>query len=487
MDLFRHRHERKLVMFRERSLKKNFVEGPLFFKIFTYAAPIMITSVLQIIYNMADNIVVGQFSGDPLALAAVGSTASLTGLIVNLLIGISGGTGVIVAQAYGAKHHDMVSRAVHTSVGFAFVGGIVFMAIGILVSRPALIWMDTKDELLDLATLYMRIVCCGIPASAIYNFSASSLRSVGDSKTPLLILSTSGVVNVALNVIFVVLFGMSVDGVALATIISQYASAVWVLLVLIRRKNECYNLNPKRIRIELPVLGRVLRFGIPAALQSTMFNISNMLITSAANVFPTTDLSAKTIVSNIDGICYCALNSYFHASMTVTAQNYGARKCDRIDKALVFSLLQVTVIGVLLGHLLLLFADPLASLYIDPADPSKEAVLASARKMLSLLLRTYFICGVMETFSGWLRGLGYSLMPTIVSVAGICGVRILWIYAFFPMDIFHSILGLYYCYPISWSATALIFIGMCVFARRRLKRAFPDLEDAEKNVDEVAA
>ena len=474
-------------MFREKSLKKNFVEGPLFFKIFTYAAPIMLTSVLQIVYNMADNIVVGQFSGDPLALAAVGSTSSLTSLIVNLLIGISGGTGVIVAQAYGAKHHDMVSRAVHTSVGFAFLGGIVFMAIGLLISRPALIWMDTKDELLDLATLYMRIVCCGIPASSIYNFCAASLRSVGDSKTPLIILSTSGIVNVILNMIFVILFGMNVDGVALATIISQYASAVWVLLVLIRRKNECYNLDPRRIRIELSVLGRVLRFGIPAALQGTMFNISNMLITSAANVFPTTDLSAKTIVSSIDGICYCALNSYFHAAMTVTAQNYGARKRDRIDKALVFSLIQVTVIGVLLGQLMLLFADPLTSLFIDSADPNKEAVIASASRMLSLLLQTYFLCGIMETFTGWLRGLGYSLMPTIVSVAGICGIRILWIYAFFPMDIFHSILGLYYCYPISWSITSAIFIVMCIFARKRIKRDFPDLVDTEKGVDGVTA
>ena len=475
-------------MFKEKSLKKNFVEGPLFFKIFTYAAPIMLTSILQIVYNMADNIVVGQFSGDPLALAAVGCTGSLTGLIVNLLIGISGGTGVIVAQAYGAKNHDMVSRAVHTSVGFALVGGLVFMIFGLLISRPALIWMGTKEELLDLATLYMRIVCLGIPASSLYNFSAAGLRSVGDSKTPLAILSASGLMNVLLNVVFVVLFGMSVDGVALATIISQYASAIWVLLVLIRRKNECYNLNLRKIRIEGAVLARVLRFGIPAALQGTMFNISNTLITSAANGFSNAALSAKTIVGSIDGICYCALNSYFHAAMTVTAQNYGARKRDRIDRAFIFSLLQVTTIGILLGQLVLLFSNPLASLFIDPADPNKDAVLMHCTELLNVLLQTYFLCGVMETLSGWLRGLGYSLMPTLVSVAGICGVRILWIYVFFPM--FPSIMGLYYCYPISWGSTALIFFVMCFIAHRRLKRDFSDNDEivkSEKNVDAVAS
>ena len=475
-------------MFKEKSLKKNFVEGPLFFKIFTYAAPIMLTSILQIVYNMADNIVVGQFSGDPLALAAVGCTGSLTGLIVNLLIGISGGTGVIVAQAYGAKNHDMVSRAVHTSVGFALAGGLVFMIFGLLISRPALIWMGTKEELLDLATLYMRIVCLGIPASSLYNFSAAGLRSVGDSKTPLAILSASGLMNVLLNVVFVVLFGMSVDGVALATIISQYASAIWVLLVLIRRKNECYNLNLRKIRIEGAVLARVLRFGIPAALQGTMFNISNTLITSAANGFSNAALSAKTIVGSIDGICYCALNSYFHAAMTVTAQNYGARKRDRIDRAFIFSLLQVTTIGILLGQLVLLFSNPLASLFIDPADPNKDAVLMHCTELLNVLLQTYFLCGVMETLSGWLRGLGYSLMPTLVSVAGICGVRILWIYVFFPM--FPTIMGLYYCYPISWGLTALIFFVMCFIAHRRLKRDFSDNDEivkGEKNVDAVAS
>lgn len=475
-------------MFKEKSLKKNFVEGPLFFKIFTYAAPIMLTSILQIVYNMADNIVVGQFSGDPLALAAVGCTGSLTGLIVNLLIGISGGTGVIVAQAYGAKNHDMVSRAVHTSVGFALVGGLVFMIFGLLISRPALIWMGTKEELLDLATLYMRIVCLGIPASSLYNFSAAGLRSVGDSKTPLAILSASGLMNVLLNVVFVVLFGMSVDGVALATIISQYTSAIWVLLVLIRRKNECYNLNLRKIRIEGAVLARVLRFGIPAALQGTMFNISNTLITSAANGFSNAALSAKTIVGSIDGICYCALNSYFHAAMTVTAQNYGARKRDRIDRAFIFSLLQVTTIGILLGQLVLLFSNPLASLFIDPADPNKDAVLMHCTELLNVLLQTYFLCGVMETLSGWLRGLGYSLMPTLVSVAGICGVRILWIYVFFPM--FPTIMGLYYCYPISWGSTALIFFVMCFNAHRRLKRDFSDNDEivkGEKNVDAVAS
>ncbi len=457
-------------MFKSTATKRNFTEGPLFFKIILFAIPIMLTGILQVMYNMADHIVVGQFSGDTLALAAVGSTASLTGLVVNLLVGISAGTGVVVAQAYGAKHNELVSKALHTSITFAAIGGIVFMVIGILVSEPALIAMDTKPELLEKASLYMKIVCCGIPASAVYNFSASALRSTGDSKTPLMILSISGLANVLFNILFVVVFHMTVDGVALATIISQYISAAWVLMVLIIRKNESYALDFKKLGIDKRVLLRVLRYGVPAGIQTSLFSISNILLTSASNVFSNVDISAKTIIGNIDSVAYTTMNSYLHAAMTVTAQNYGAGEYKRINKAFLYSLLQVTVIGIAVGQLILLFSNNLMSLFINSADPNKELILEKGRELLVIMLNTYFLCGIMETLSGSLRGLGYSLTPMLISVGGICGIRILWIYTAFPLEALHTMPGLFLAYPISWAATILMLVIVCVFAWRRLGR-----------------
>lgn len=457
-------------MFKPAAMRKNFTEGPIFLKIITFALPIMLTSILQVAYNMADHIVVGQFSGDALALAAVGCTSSLTALVINLLVGISAGTGVVVAQAYGAKNDALVSRAVHTSITFAALGGIIFTAIGIAVSRPALILMGTKPELIDSATTYMRIICAGIPASAVYNFSAAAVRSVGDSKTPLMILSTAGIINVMFNLLFVTVFNMSVDGVALATIISQYISAAWILIVLYRRRGECYALNPKKLGIDKKVLGRILRFGVPAGIQTSLYSISNILMTSAANVFTTVDLSAKTIMGNVDAIVYNTLNSYLHASMTVTAQNYGAGKYKRINKALGYSLLQVATIGILLGQVLLALDYPIMSMFIDATDPNKELILQKGHDLLMIMMNTYFLCGIMETLSGTLRGLGYSILTMSLSVGGICGMRILWIFVFFPMEALHTMPGLFLVYPISWAITGIAMGITCIFAWKKLRR-----------------
>ena len=474
-------------MYRDKKLAKSFTEGPLFFKIIAYAVPIMLTSILQTLYNMADHIVVGQFSGDTLALAAVGSTGSLTSLLVNLLIGISAGTGVVVAQSYGAKHYDMVSRATHTSIAFSLLGGIVFMIIGILIAEPALVLMNTKPELLSRATLYIRIIFCGIPASAVYNFSAATLRSVGDSKTPLIILSSAGILNVLFNLFFVIVCKMSVAGVAIATIISQYASAVAVLAVLIKRKDQCYAFSFSKARIDPLVLKRVLRFGVPAGIQGSMFSISNVLLSAASNTFSTVDISAKTIIGNLDGICYNAMNSYTPATMTVVAQNYGARKPERINKSFLYCLLQVAVLGITLGQLLILVGNPVMSLFIDPADPNKDILLEKAFDLLSFMLSVYFLCGIMEMLSCALRGLGYSMTPMIISLCGICGIRILWIYTFFPMEQFNTMKGLFYAYPVSWGLSILALSITCIIAWRRLGKLFVRSEPAlEKSVNEAA-
>ena len=434
-----------------RGTKRDLTEGPLFLPMISYVVPIILTGLLQILYNMADNIVVGRFSGDDLALAAVGSTSSLSNLIINLLMGVAGGSGVVIAQSYGAKNKDRTSRAVHTSMLTAVTGGIVFCIIGLLISHPALTIMDTKEELMSRALLYLRIICLGIPASAIYNFGAAALRSVGDSKTPLVILSCTGLTNVLLNLFFVIVCHMSVSGVALATIASQYVSAIVVIIVLFKRKDQPYALNTSMLRIDPELLKSILRLGLPAGFQGTLFSISNIILTSGMNSLATTDIAGKTIAINIEGLVYTAMNSYLHASTTFTGQNFGAKKPDRIKKSILYAALQVTIVGVVGGIILILFGKPIAEMYVDLNDPNREAVLKAAMDLMTFMLSCYFLCGVMDTLSGALRGLGYSMIPMIVSIGAICVLRAIWVFAFFPMEQFHSLIGIYLIYPISWS------------------------------------
>ena len=431
--------------------KRDLTEGPLFLPMISYVVPIILTGLLQILYNMADNIVVGRFSGDDLALAAVGSTSSLSNLIINLLMGVAGGSGVVIAQSYGAKNKDRTSRAVHTSMLTAVIGGIIFCIIGLLISHPALTIMDTKEELMSRALLYLRIICLGIPASAIYNFGAAALRSVGDSKTPLVILSCTGLTNVLLNLFFVIVCHMSVSGVALATIASQYVSAIVVIAVLFKRKDQPYALNTSMLRIDPELLKSILRLGLPAGFQGTLFSISNIILTSGMNSLATTDIAGKTIAINIEGLVYTAMNSYLHASTTFTGQNFGAKKPDRIKKSILYAALQVTIVGVVGGIILILFGKPIAEMYVDLNDPNREAVLKAAMDLMTFMLSCYFLCGVMDTLSGALRGLGYSMIPMIVSIGAICVLRAIWVFVFFPMEQFHSLIGIYLIYPISWS------------------------------------
>lgn len=451
--------------------KASFTEGPIFWKMTAFAIPIMLTGLLQIVYSMADNIVVGRFSGDPYALGAVGSTSSLNNLIINLMLGTSAGTGIAVAQSYGAKQENMVSRTVHTAMTFSVIGGIAFMILGLLISRPALVLMNTRAEFLDNATLYLRIICLGIPASAIYNFGNAILRSIGNSKLPLFILGASGLVNVGLNVLFVAAFHMSVAGVALATIISQYISAAAVLTVLIKNKNECYGLNRKKYTFDGKILARILRLGIPAGLQSSMFSLSNMLLVSSINTLSDISVTAFTIANNIDAITYTCGNAFSQAVMTFTGQNYGARKPERMKKSLFYGLIQSAVAVFTVGQIELFFGEQITGLYISAQTANRELVITEVMSLISLLLTVYFICGVMEAFAGFLRGLGYALIPMISSLIGVCGVRILWIMFAFPNEKFHSLRGIMTCYPVSWSVTMAFHISVCIFAWIKLKKS----------------
>ncbi len=459
--------------------KQNLTEGPIFVPMIQFVIPIILTGMLQMLYNMADNIVVGRFSGDELALAAVGSTTSLSNLILNLLMGVASGAGVVIAQSYGAKDTDKTSRAVHTSVVSSFIGGIFFCILGLIIAKPALTLMGTKSELMSRALLYMRIICMGIPASAVYNFGASVLRSVGDSKTPLYILSATGVCNVLLNLFFVIVCKMSVSGVAIATIAAQYISAVCVMIILFKRKNTPYALNKEKLKIDGDILKEILRLGLPAGLQGTMFSISNIILTAGMNTLATTDISAKTIAINIESLVHTAMNSYLHASMTFVGQNYGAKKFDRIKKSVIYAAIQVIVVGFAGGQILNLFSRNLASMYIGADDPERLTILASAEELMGFMLAVYFLCGLMDMVSGALRGLGYSMIPMVVSIMAICVLRTIWVLFVFPLPAFHSLIGIYTIYPISWSLGLIAMVIALIILFKRVKRKLEDSDFPE--------
>ncbi len=444
--------------------KKDFTEGALFFRMLLFTVPIMLTGLLQLMYNAADHIVVGRFSGNPNALAAVGSTSSLNNLIINLLIGVSIGSSIIVAQQIGAKRLGEVSKAVHTSIALSLVGGIIFMIIGLIISKPMLILMGTNSEILEDATLYIRIICLGIPGVSVYNFGASILRAGGNSKTPLIILSVSGIVNVILNLTFILALGMDVDGVALATIISQYISAVFVVIVLIKT-DECYKFSFKRLGFDGNSLKKILLLGIPSGIQSSLFSLSNITIQSAVNTFPLESISGNTISSTIEGFSYTVMNSFSQTAVTFIGQNYGAGKASRMRKILVFALLQITVIGFAFSMLEYAFIEQLAALFINPSQGAKELVIQAATLRASVILMTYFMCGIMDVLAGFMRGIGRTFTSMLFSLTGACLLRIIWVKLIFPIN--PTPIMLYICYPITWGIT---FTALGIFAIIYLKR-----------------
>ncbi len=450
--------------------KKNFAEGPIFGRILLFVIPLILTGLLQVAYNMADNIVVGQFSGDPNALGAVGQAASYYNFVMNFCIGISTGAGVVVAQLFGAGEREKLSRAVHTSMTLSAVVGGILLAVGLICVRPVLS-IIVKDTLLEKSILYMTIICLGLPASAVYNFGASILRSIGDSRRPLIILSLSGILNVALNLVFVIGFNMSVAGVALATIASQYASAMAVVVILIRETDEGIKLKVHELRIEKVHLLRILYLGIPAAIQSAVFSISNMFMTKAISTFPESTINANTIAGNIDGITFVCMNAFTASVMTFAGQNYGAKKRDRLRKVFIYSVLQVTVVGILIALVELLLADPLINLYIGADAVDHDAVAVAAKDIMLSVLPLYFLCGIMNVIVGYLRGVGMSTGPMIASLIGSVGLRVLWIFAFFPMYP-ESVRWLYVCFPLTWVFTILVTAFMYIYKQIKIKNEF---------------
>lgn len=443
--------------------RDDLTEGPLFSQIFFYALPMMLTGILQLLYNAADTVVVGQFSDDPTtSLAAVGSTGALTNLILNLVLGLSAGTSVVVAQAYGAKNKRDVESAVHTSIAVSIIGGIVFGAIGVIGARSFLGLMGSPADVIGKASLYMRICFLGTPANIIYNFGSSILRATGDTKRPLVILSSTGIVNVVLNLFFCIVFNMDVAGVALATIISQYLSAVAVIYILMK-SDDCIRFVPKNLRIDKGMAQKIVRIGLPSGIQGCMFSISNVLIQSAVNIFPNEVIAGNTVGSNLEGFTYTVMNSFHHATLAFSGQNYGAKKYHRLNKILFYSLIQVTTVGLLFGFGELLLGRQLASIYND-----EPAIIEAAVYRMRMILPAYFLCGVMEVLVGQLRGMGYSFVPMLSSVFGACIFRSAWILTVFK--IYETQFILYISYPISWLLTVVLHCVTLVVAYIKLKK-----------------
>ncbi len=441
----------------------NMCEGPLLSKLFLFAVPLMLSSILQLLYNAADVIVVGQFAGET-ALAAVTSTGSLVNLIVNLFIGLSVGANVATARFFGAKDDEGVRETVHTSMLLSIIGGFIVAAIGFFGARTFLGWMGSPHDVIDQATLYLQIYFLGMPASMVYNFGSSILRAIGDTRRPLIFLTISGLVNVVLNLILVIVFHMGVAGVAIATVASQVISAVFVVVCLMRAEGSSFQFFPQKMRIYKNKMSVILQTGIPAGIQGSVFSLSNVLIQSSINSFGSTAMAGNGAAANIEGFVYVAMNAFHHAALTFTSQNLGARNIARIKKVFGMCIMLVTVIGLAIGVVVLLFAEPLLSIY--NSDPT---VISYGLQRLEIFMLTYFTCGIMDVFSGLMRGLGNSVTPMIVSLLGACGLRVLWIYTAFAIT--PTLLCLYISYPVSWVVTSLAhFVCFVITLRKTEKR-----------------
>ena len=425
------------------------LQGPLLPAILLYTFPIILTSVLQLLFNAADLVVVGRFCGS-VSVAAVGATGSLTALIVNLFIGLSVGSGVTVAHALGRGDSEAAHRAVHTTLPLSLVCGVILTVVGVRFSGDFLKMMGTPDDVLPLSSLYMKIYFAGITFTMVYNFCASILRAAGDTKGPLIFLTVAGVVNVVLNIFFVTKFHMDVAGVALATTISQGVAAVLVVVAMMKRTDAC-RLHLKKMRFYPQQLLKILRIGLPAGLQNSMFAISNVIIQSSINSFGSVFMSGNAAAGNLEGFVYVAMNAFHQTAVNFIGQNVGAGQYDRIRKIVRQCLGCVAVVGAILGSAMYLFGTQLLSIYITD---SQEAI-AFGLLRLAFVCLPYFICGLMDVSSGVLRGLGSSFVPMLISVLGVCGFRIGWIYTVFQIPQYHTPQSLYLSYPISWTLTFL--------------------------------
>lgn len=441
--------------------------GSILKKMLLFTVPLMCSSILQLLFNAADVVVVGRFAGDN-SLAAVGSTSSLVNLLINFFIGLSTGANVVAARLYGAKRNDELSAAVHTSMLISLVSGAALTVIGFLGAKQMLIWMQTPPEVLDLAADYLKIYFFGVTAKMVYNFGSALLRAIGDTKRPLYYLMFAGAVNVVLNLIFVIIFRMDVSGVALATAISETLSAALVVRCLIREKSGI-RLIPKMLKIDAEKLGQIMRIGLPAGIQGVIFSLSNVVIQSSVNTFGNIVVAGNSAAANIEGFVYVAMNSFYQATISFVSQNFGAGKYSRINKIVLRGEICVIIVGVVFGNLVVLFGRQLLGIY-----SSNPAVIEAGMIRLKIISGTYALCGMMDVMVGALRGIGRSIMPMLVSLIGACGLRLLWLATVFQIPEYHIIETVYYSYPISWFITFAVHIFCYLAAISWIKRNYTE-------------
>lgn len=449
----------------QKKYEMDMCSGSILKKMLMFTLPLMLSSILQLLFNAADIVVVGRFAGDN-SLAAVGSTTALINLLTNLFVGLSIGANVTAARNYGGKREDALSRTVHTAVTISIISGIILTVIGVVGTKEMLRLMSTPDEIIDLAADYLRIYFAGITATTIYNFGSALLRAIGDTKRPLYYLLAAGAVNVVLNLLFVIVFKMDVSGVALATIISESLSAFLVIRCLMR-ETGAIKLELKKLRVHKAELISIIRIGLPAGFQGIVFALSNVVIQSSVNLFGNIVVAGNSAAANIEGFVYMAMNSFYQATLSFMSQNFGAGEYKRLNKILACGELCVVVVGLVLGNAAVLFGNQLLSIYSDSPE-----VIAAGMVRLHYISKVYFLCGIMDVLVGALRGIGYSVLPMVVSLLGACGLRLLWIATVFQIPQFHKVEVVYLSYAITWIITAGVHFLCYVIVRKKVTRKY---------------
>lgn len=436
--------------------------GPFLKKIMVFSVPLILTGILQLAYNTADIVVVGRFVGKE-ALAAVGSTGSLVNLFVNVFLGLSMGSGVMVARHIGAKDDKRISDCVHTAMLLSLICGVLIGIIGFFFSGEMLKLMQVPDDVLDLATLYLKVYFLGSPGLMTYNFGASIVRATGDTKRPLIVLAVSGIVNVILNLILIIVFKFGVEGVAIATIVSQYLSAIMIVAYLFTINNSC-RLNISCFRIDRTELKQILRLGLPAGVQSSLFSISNVIIQSSVNSFGSVAMAGIAAGSNYDSYIFTGTNAVSQTAMTFTSQNIGAKKIENIGKIYRYCLTFASAIGISLGIVGFIFSEQIVSFFSDDAG-----VIQIGAERMRLVMPFFFFCSLMDVTASEIRGMGKSVEPMLVSLIGACGIRIFWVFFILPLD--RTLINLYWSYPVSWAVTFFAqFIMFFILKNRIVKK-----------------
>lgn len=453
-----------MVRKREKSHEINMYSGAILPKLLQFTLPLIGSGILQLMFNAADIIVVGRWAGDN-SLAAVGSNTAIINLLVNLFVGLSVGANLLAARLYGADEKEKLRQLVHTAMLLSLIAGFILTVAGVCGAHAILVWMRSPAEICGLAAVYLRIYFLGMPATMLYNFGSALLRAVGDTRRPLGYLSVSGVINVAFNLFFVIVCRLDVVGVAVATVISQFISAALVVRCMILDPGAVH-LDLRQLRVCYIQLKHILQIGLPAGFQGILFSLSNIVIQASINSFGEIVVAGNAAASNIENFVFVSLNAFYQANLAFTSQNLGAERYDRICPVLLWTQGCAVTLGLTLGRLVTCLGPQLLSIYSD-----SFAVISAGMDRLEIVCSTYALYGIMEVMVGSLRGLGYSVLPMLVSLIGVCLLRLIWVFTVFQIPAFHTVQTVYWSYPLSWSLTFLAHLLCFVWAIRRLNHA----------------